>query len=274
MFLPLKAELGYNSRTMQSNLVPVKVADPPEELSPEYFAKNPGTYSSEIFQALETNQIFNYLFHGPKKPTPTQMLIVSAVVVSAADQRIATLETEKRHLQKEASTIRAVLASPIWSVSSTPYVATTDDESKTIATAGDSTLKAEQQWIARYLTLGNVLGVSLSVILVLGGIVTYFTTNFKDRAHHYEGAATFWEAQSSKFEIAARTAQKERDDAIAAAKIQHDADDANLKASNERLSQSQTLSSNLSKQVEDANKKIADLQKAAASPPASATPTQ
>jgi hypothetical protein len=42
------------------------------------------------------------------------------------------------------------------------------------------------------LTLGNVLGAIVIILGMLGGVLTYFTTNYKDRAERAEGSATFW----------------------------------------------------------------------------------
>ena len=196
------------------------------------------------------------------------MLLVSSVLVSAMDNEIATLRAEKIRLQKEASTVRVLLGHPLFAARALPPAS---DDSANAAeglgatTPSDAARKAEQEWIARYLTLGNVLGAIVIILRMLGGVLTYFTTNYKDRAERAEGSATFWEKQADGFQTTAVNAQKIADqakkDAEQATQTQRDIDVKTVADLNNRLSQSQTLSSKLSDQVTEANKKYDDLQK-------------
>ncbi len=103
------------------------------------------------------------------------------------------------------------------------------------------------------------------ILEMLGGVLTYFTTNYKDRAERAEGSATFLEKQADGFQTTAVNAQKIADqakkDAEQATQTQRDIDAKTVADLNNRLSQSQTLSSKLSDQVTEANKKYDDLQK-------------
>jgi hypothetical protein len=245
------------SKSADSSIVPV-AKDDPEELSLDYFDKNPQTYSAQVLQNLATNPLFRFLFESKnKKPTAKDMLLVSSVVVSAADQKITTLEQERIKLQKEASKIRAVLGNPIWSVRALPAPIETPpvaDENADVAKSSEAEKKAEQQWLARYLTLGNVLGAIVIILGMLGGTLTYFTANFKDRAGRAEASATFWENQSASYQK-----QLERDQETK--KKADEATQNQIADLNDRLKQSQTLSSGLTEQLRQANKKIEDLQK-------------
>jgi hypothetical protein len=75
----------------------------------------------------------------------------------------------------------------------------------------------EAKWIARYLTLGNVLGATVVVVGMLGGVLTYFTTNYKDRAERAEGSATFWQKQADSFKAIVDNAQTSQKNAEQAA---------------------------------------------------------
>ena len=227
----------------------------PIELSLGYFHNNPRTYSSQVLGNLASNPLFQFLFDKkPKEPTTKDMLLVASVVVSAADQKIVELETEKLQLKKEASAIRTLLGNPIWSVRALPAA---PDE---IADTSAASKKAEQQWVARYLTLGNVLGAIVVTLGMLGGVFTYFTTNYKDKAGRFQADAAYWQKERNDYKAAAEDAQKAKETATQNAQKQHDDDSKTIKDINDRLSQSQTLSSGLSDQVKQANKKIEELQ--------------
>jgi hypothetical protein len=109
------------------------------------------------------------------------MLLVASVV-STADQKITNLEADKVRLQREASTIRTVLGNPIWSVRALPAAPSDSDlsvENASETNQADSQKKAEQEWIARYATLGNALGAIVVILEMLSGVLTYFAANFK-----------------------------------------------------------------------------------------------
>jgi phosphoenolpyruvate-protein kinase (PTS system EI component) len=120
--------------------------------------------------------------------------------------------------------------------------------------------KAEQQWVARYLSLGNVLGAIVVTHGMLGGVFTYFTTNYKDKAGRFQADAAYWQKERNDYKAAAEDAQKAKETAMQNAQKQHDDDSKTIKDINDRLSQSQTLSSGLSDQVKQANKKTEELQ--------------
>jgi len=237
---------------------PLPEEEPPTELSMEYLEVNPGTYSNLIVNNLKTNKFFLYLFQRKQRdPTPQEMLLVASVVVAASDQKIASLEQEKIELKKEASNIRAFFGTQIFKPAELPAsTSTTEGPSGTPAALG-----AEQAWIAKYLTLGNVMGVIVVALGLIGGFVTYFTSNFKDKAHRAEEQVTFWQTSSDKFETAAKTANTALDKAQSDAKNQHEGDQRTINDLNARLSQSQGLSKDLSEQLKQAQKKSDDLQK-------------
>lgn len=256
---------------MDSRSVSGQTTDPPQELSLTYFESHPRTYSSQVLHNLESNQFFRFLFEDrSKEPTPRDMLLVSSVLVSAMDHEIATLKAEKAQLQKEASTVRAILGRPLFVARELPPAAdqpTDRGDAPPAADPSEAAKKAEREWISRYMTLGNVLGAIVIILGMLGGVLTYFTTNYKDRAERAEGSATFWEKQADGFKKAAETAQNAQTNAEQGARTQRDNDAKTISDLNNRLSQSQALSNKLTDQLTDTAKKYDDLQKTCTPPP-------
>ncbi|HKF46452.1 MAG TPA: hypothetical protein VKB38_03785 [Terracidiphilus sp.] len=192
----------------------------PKELSLDYFESNPTTYSNRVLGNLKQNHIFRFIFENKGRgPTNKDMLIVASTVIASADEEIRRLHSEKRHLQREASRIRAVLGNPIWSVRQLPAPAAeeTVTDAPAVADKEEKIDKAEYSFMAKYLTVGNTLGALVVVIGILGGIVTYFTTNFKDKAKRAEDMSVYWQGQATSFEkeaANARAAQKKAEDAL------------------------------------------------------------
>ncbi len=238
--------------------------DGPKELSLEYFESNPTTYSNRVLGNLKQNQIFRFIFENKKRgPSDRDMLIVASTVISSADEEIRRLHSERANLQPEASKIRAILGNPIWAVRALPAPAPepTATEEQAAADAKAKIDKEEYGFMAKYLTVGNTLGALVVVIGMLGGVVTYFTTNFKDKAKRAEDMSVYWQGQATSFEkeaANARAAQKTAQDALTK---QQETDSKTTGDLNTRLGQSQTLSANLSNQVKAANAKIEELQK-------------
>jgi hypothetical protein len=254
----------------------------PKELSLEYFESNPATYSSRVLTNLKHNQLFRFLFDNKGRgPTNRDMLIVASTVISSADEEIRRLEVEKHTLQREASKIRAVLTNPIWSVRQLPAAAAEEQPSAEPAAATEKAEqdKAEYTFMAKYLTIGNTLGALVVIIGMLGGLVTYLTTNFKDRAESAEKTSTYWHEQATGFEKEAgdaRAAQKKAEGALSTLQQNDGKTISDLKTTagqaqtnitnlNKQLTQSQALSSTLTGQLNAANMKVEQLQKAQAS---------
>jgi hypothetical protein len=230
-------------------------AEVPDELSPVYFEDNPRSYSNKIYRKLQSSDIYRFLVeHKGKDPTAKEKLTIAAVVITGMDQRIEDLETDRLRLQREASTIRAILGNPIWDVRPAITESASEQNSSESETASE---KAERQWIARYLTLGNVLGAIVVILGLLGGVFTYLTTNYKDRAGRFQANAEYWEKQADAFKKDAESANA----AKKTAESQREADAKTINDQNDRLRQSQSLSSSLSEQLKQANKRIEDLQK-------------
>ena len=214
----------------------------PNELSLDYFESNPTTYSNRVLGNLKQNQIFRFIFENRGRgPTNKEMLIVASTVIASADEEIRCLQSEKQHLQREASKIRAILGNPIWSVRQLPPPAfeETDADAAAASDKREKIDKAEYSFMAKYLTVGNTLGALVVVIGILGGIVTYFTSNFKDKARRAEEISVYWQGQATSLEkeaANARDAQKKAEDALTK---QQENDSKTIGDLNTRLAQSQ-----------------------------------
>jgi hypothetical protein len=216
-----------------------------ERETQELIAFNPGseTYSSRVLRILAKNPLFQPKIGKDGKPSPKEMLTVASTLLSAADERIASLE-------KRASVLNAPMFQRPMLSGGNAEIATEDKETS---------------WLMKYFTLRNFAGV---VIVLVGGLWTVFTWWTADRSvqlQHAQSELAESENSRQQFQKDAEYYKKDREDL----KNQVDKE---LKEAQDRVSEAEKESSNLKGRVQELEKQVKATQAAGASgPPSSST---
>ena len=213
----------------------------------ELVAFNPGneTYSSRVLRMLAKNPLFQPKIGKDGKPGPKEMLTVASTLLSAADERIASLE-------KRGSVLNAPIFQP-------PMLPGGNAESATEA--------KEANWLMRYFTLRNFAGVVIVLVGALWTVFTWWTADKSVQLQHAQSELSASENSRQQFQKDSEYWKKDNEDL----KKQVDKKESGLKEAQGRVSEAEKESSNLKGRVQELEKQLKATQAATASGTSSPT---
>ncbi len=211
------------------------------------FNPNNEAYSSRVLRLLAKNPLFQPKIGKDGKPSAKEMVTVASTLLSAADERIASLE-------KRVSLLNA----PLFQAPILPG-----------KHSDAPTEEKEAGWLMKYFTLRNFAGVVIVLVGALWTVFTWWTADKSAQLQHAQSQLTESENSRQQFQKDSEYWKKDSEDW----QKKMEKKDGELKDAQNKVSDAEKESSNLKGRVQELEKQMKAVPSAGTSGAASTAAT-